>query len=100
MEQVGGGVVAHRRVSFEVPDGRLNPGALLRRGAADPQRLVGADPVDVDHLRLAAVPAQRARVGDLAAALGVERALLELDQDLVPSTGAVATTPVLARRSS
>ena len=46
----------------------------------DLERLVVADPVDVDDPRLAAVPAQHAGVGDLAAALGVEGALLELDQ--------------------
>ena len=86
VEEVGGGVVAHRRVAVEAGDLGLDAGAGLRAPAPrDLQRLVVADAVDVDDLGLAAVPAQRAGVGDLAAALGVEGALLELDEQRSPS---------------
>src|SRR5262249_60845355 len=43
-------------------------------------RLVVADPVDVRDAGAAAVPADLARIRDLAAALCVEGALLELDE--------------------
>ena len=80
----------------------LDPLAPARRASPrDPQRLVVADPIDVAHLGLAAVPAKHAGVGDLAAALGVERALLELDQRAPSSpSGAAAATLVCAPSSS
>ena len=81
VQEVGRGVVAHRRVARLAVDLGLDraPGFGSPR-RLDLQRLVLADPVDVEDPRLAAVPAQHAGVGDLAAALGVEGALLELDQ--------------------
>ena len=105
-------MVAHRRVAGLAIDHGLDRAARLDRGARwlDLERLVVADPVDVDDLRLPAVPAQHAGVGDLAAALGVEGALLELDQGaavVAPATAAsagrraqrlVADEPVGGRR--
>ena len=82
VQEVGRGVVAHRRVTRLVVDQGLDrdPGFDLTVLRLHLERLVFADAVDVDHAGLAAVPAQHARVGDLATALGVEGALLELDQ--------------------
>ncbi len=50
----------------------------LPLGVGQRQRLVVAEPVDVGDASGAPVPPQLPRVGDLAAALGVEGALLEL----------------------
>ena len=102
VQQVGGGVVAHRRVAVDAGDLGLDACARLAGASPrDPQRLVGADAVDVDDLGLARRSSESARVGHLAAALGVEGALLELDQ--APPRRrrrAAAATPVSARRSS
>ncbi len=82
VQQMGGGVVAHRRVARLAVNHRFDRDARLDRGATglNLDRLVVPDPVDVDDLRLLPAPAQDAGVGNLAAALGVEGALLELDQ--------------------
>ena len=81
---------------------RLDRDARLDRAAAGLhlQRLVVPDPVDVDDPRLSPVPAQQAGVGDLAAALGVEGALLELDQRAAVVGAATAARPVVARSVS
>ena len=81
VQQVGRGVVAHRREAGDVVDLRLDPrpGRQAVR-ALELDRLVVADPVDVGDPRAAALPANLAGVRDLAAALGVEGALLELDE--------------------
>ena len=99
VQQVGRRVVAHRRVAglaIDLSNHRLlrsRKGALIITGGLAPflprpravgelKNLVIAHPVDVDHLHLVARrPAQDAGVRDLAATLGVEGALLELDQD-------------------
>ena len=62
------------------PSTSASTGVPASRRAAGLQRegLVVADAVDVGDPGLPAVPAQHAGVGDLAAALGVEGALLEL----------------------
>ena len=82
VQEVGRGVVAHRRVAGLAVDLGFDRRRRLRsrRRRLDLERLVLADPVDVDDLGLSPVPAQHAGVGHLAAALGVEGALLELDQ--------------------
>ena len=82
VQEVRRGVVAHRREARDVVDLRLDALAGLEAvaRAVELDRLVVADPVDVGDPGAAAVPAHLAGVGDLAAALGVERALLELDQ--------------------
>ncbi len=82
VQQVRGRVVSHRRVAGRVVDLRLDAIAWARQRAAHAQGLVVADAIHVDDARLAPVPGERAGVGDLAAALRVERALLELDQAL------------------
>ena len=64
VQQVGGGVVAHRRVAGACGRPRPRPRVPgLRRLAVrlQRQRLVVADPVDVGDLRLAALPAHAAR---------------------------------------
>ena len=89
VQQVGRGVVAHRRQPLGALDDRL--GRLARPELAlerlQRERLVVAEPVHVDHARAPAGRLDQAAVGDLAAALGVERRLLELGQH--PAVGAL-----------
>jgi hypothetical protein len=80
VEEVGRRVVAHRRVARRAIDDRFDPVSRLRDGTAHLDGLIVPDPVHVDDRRLGLVPANRARVRDLAPALGVERALLQLQQ--------------------
>jgi hypothetical protein len=54
--------------------------ARLETARRDADRLVVADPVDVFDRCLGAVPDDDARIGNLAAALRIERALLQLHQ--------------------
>ena len=99
VQQVGRGVVSHRRVAGRRGRPARSTRAALAAAAraGQPQRLVVADPVDVVDLGLAPVPDDAAGVGDLAAALGVERALLELDQRAPSSpSGRAAATLVCA----
>ena len=69
-------------------------------GPVHADHLVIADAIDVGDPRSLAVPADQAGVGDLAAALGIEGALLELGQarDGVPFPGSssAASTAVSA----
>ena len=60
VQEVGGGVVAHRRVAGLAVDERLDgdAGADLTGGDRHLQRLVVADPVDVEDLGLSPAPAQ------------------------------------------
>ena len=69
-----------KRATWSTSASTLGPGRQAVRRAAELDRLVVADPVDVGDPGAAALPADLARVGDLAAALGVEGALLELDE--------------------
>ena len=82
VQEVRRGVVAHRREARDVVHLRLDAlaGTEPVARAVELHRLVLADPVDVGDLGAPAVPAHLARVGDLASTLGVERALLQLDQ--------------------
>ena len=80
VEQVGGRVVAHGRQAHVALHHR--PHRLARLGLArvrlEGQRLVAAKAVDAHHPRRARAGLDHAAVGHLAAALGVERAVLEL----------------------
>src|SRR5262249_41789595 len=82
VEEVGRGVIPHRREARHVIDLGLDPGSRLDavERSVELHRLVVANPVDVSHTGAATVPPDLARIRDLAAALGVEGALLELDQ--------------------
>ena len=72
--------IVAKRATWSTSASTRAPGASAVRALPSSTRLVLADPVDVGDPRAAALPADLARVGDLAAALGVEGALLELDQ--------------------
>ena len=82
VQQVRGGVVAGRLVAAHGVDHRL--GALAfdhaALGEAADDDLVGLKAHHVDHVELARVGVDPAGVGDLAAALGVERRLFELER--------------------
>ncbi len=89
VQQVGGGVVAHRgqaRLALDGGRDRL-AGTELALQRLERQRLVVAQPVHVDDPRAPGQRLHHAGVGDLAAALGVEGALLELGQQ-APVDGA------------
>ena len=81
-----GGVVGLRREAVAPVDDRLNARArrehLQARREVDDEHLVVAELEDLDHLQLRRLPVDDdvAAVADLAAAGGVERALLELDE--------------------
>ena len=72
--------------------------------ALQPDHLVVAHAIDVGDPRLVAVPADRAGVRDLAAALGIEGAFLELRQGhrraSFPASSSAAITAVSARSVS
>ena len=85
VQQVGRRVVRHGREAVAPVDDRLDAGAGLERrvpGQLDQQHLVVAELADVDDRQalLFAVDLEVAGVADLAAAGGVERALLDLDE--------------------
>ena len=97
VQEVRRGVVAHRRVArLAVDDGLDRDVVGAARRPLDLDHLVGADPVDVGDPPLAARPAQHARVGDLAAALGVEGAVLELRAGRGRLPARSPATPVVA----
>ena len=82
VKQVGRGVVAHRRerATWSTSASTRVPGSSPLESGVELERLVLPDPVDVGDRCLAALPADEPGVGDLAAALRVERALLELHE--------------------
>jgi hypothetical protein len=82
VQEVRRGVVPHRREAGDVVDLGLDPspGVQPVHPALQLDRLVVPDPVDVGDGGGAALPPENPRVGDLSAALGVEGALLELDE--------------------
>ena len=81
VQQVGGGMVAGRLVTAHGVDHRLGALALDHAafGEAADDDLVGLKAHHVDHVELAGVGVDPAGVGDLAAALGVERRFFELE---------------------
>ena len=80
VQQVRGRVVRHRREPAGPVHDRAGALALaeLALDVLERDRLVVAEAVHVDHDAAARLRLDDARVGHLAAALGVERALLEL----------------------
>ena len=72
--------IVAKRETWSTSASTRAPASSPSLGAVELDRLVVADPVDVGDPGAAAVPAHLARVGDLAAALGVEGALLELHE--------------------
>ena len=82
VKQVGRGVVAHRRVAGRAIDGGRCRIAARNSALAvgDANRLVVADSVHVLDRELITIDDDHAAVGDLATALRIEGALLELDQ--------------------
>ena len=81
VEQVGGRVVAHggqAHVALHQRPHRLARLGLAARSVLEGQRLVAAEAVDAHHPRRAGAGLDHAAVGHLAAALWVERAVLEL----------------------
>ena len=79
-------IVASRAVALDDRPRRL-PRAELALDRLERQRLVVAEPVDVHHPRAPGRRLHQPAVRDLAAALRVERALLELGQH--PAVGAL-----------
>jgi hypothetical protein len=80
VQQVRRRVIAHRRVAKLVIDRGGDPLSGIEPGAPHPKRLVVADPVDVLDPGLSPAPGEHPRVRHLTSALGVEGALLELDE--------------------
>ena len=84
MQQVGGRVVAHRRQAQVAVDHRLGGLARLQLSRLELERqgLVVANAVDVDDLRRGGRGLDHARIRDLSAPLGIERAFRQLGKQL------------------
>ena len=80
VQEVRRRVVRHRRIADAPRDDRLHAVALREAFAAEDELLVRLEPQRLDELgaRAAVLALEVARVGDLAAAGGIERRLLEL----------------------
>ena len=100
VQQVGGGVVALGRVPGRAVDVRADALAGLERPVLGHERehLVVAEPQHVldPGAAVAVLALDVARVGDLAAAGGVERRLAQLDQHASPSSRSTAPIVVFA----
>ncbi len=81
LQQMGAGVVGHRRAPARHVDARVHGVAHAQLAVeAHEQRLVAVEPVDRLDLAAHGVRADLAAVGDLAAALRIERRARELDE--------------------
>ena len=99
VQEVGRGVVGHRREAHLPGDDRAHPVAGGEALALEEERLVVAEAVGGDELGAGAVLLDPALVADLAAALRVERRLAQLGEE-EPVSSSSSSAPICVRTSS